>query len=93
MRYIHFHGENGYCGTDYDEFEEFPDDTPDADINEISNNYGRDNAESFSYMETGWDEDFESEEAEEAYYEDALSRCYWEEVSAEEYERLKEDLT
>lgn len=90
MRYIYFHGSTGYCGTDYHEFGEFPDETEDSIIEDISQNYAHDNADSYSYLATGWD-DFETEQDEEDYYEDAYSYCGWEEISKEEHDKLKEE--
>lgn len=43
-----------------------------------------DNGETYSYVATGWGEDFETEQDEESYYENLY--CEWEEVSEEEYE-------
>lgn len=87
MRYIHFWGSNGYCGTDYHELREFDDNISDEEIAEISADMAYDCAESYSYLATGWDDDFESEE----YFENAVGYCGWTEVSAEEYEELMED--
>lgn len=89
MRYIHFFGNTGYCGTDYHYFNEYTDDFPDAILNQISEDYRIDNASSYEYLATGWDDDFEDDEEEEAYY--AEAEGYWEEVSKEEYEKLKEE--
>ncbi len=44
MRYIHFFGNNGYCGTQYDEFMTFDDTTPDSIIQGISEDMAWDNA-------------------------------------------------
>lgn len=44
-------------------------------------------AESYEYLETGWDDDFENEDDREAYYENALSYCGWNYCSKEEYIR------
>lgn len=86
-RYIHFMGETPYAGTSYDEYVKFDDDTPDSEIDCYSDDLCHENAESFEYLETGWDDDWESEEDRENYYES----CYgsWEEISKEEYEANK----
>lgn len=90
MRYIHFFGDNGYCGTDYHHFEAFPDSASDNFLNGVSDDMAHDNAESYSYLATGWDGSFESEEEEEQYYQDALANCVWEELSKEQWDELKE---
>ena len=83
MRYIKFTGGNGYGGWDFEEVQEFPDDTPDELFDEIASDMERDNGESYSHVATGWNEDFEDEVAEENYYNDCWSN--WEEISAEEF--------
>lgn len=92
MRYIHFWGSAGLSGTDYNILATFPDDTDDGHIEESSQDYAMDNAETYEYLATGWDGDFESEQEREDYYEDALGSCDWEEVSKEEFKALQEDL-
>lgn len=70
-----------YAGTDQIDYLEF-------DSEEEGNGYGEDtaaeNAGSYSYLASGWGEDFENEEAEEDYY----SNCGYilTEVSKEEFE-------
>ena len=91
MRYIHFWGNAGFAGTDYDKLATFPDDTPDSHIQEYSDELAGDNAETYEYLATGWEGDFESEQEREDYYEDALCSCGWTEVSKEEYKTLQED--
>lgn len=88
MRYIHFSGGTPYCGCDFDEVEEFPDDTEDSFLDQIAEDKAHDNGESFEYCATGWGEGFESEEEEESYYMDCW--CNWEEISEEEYMELLE---
>lgn len=87
MRYIHFTGGNGYCGCDIDEYVEFEGDTLDEDLDQYAADLAADNGETFSYVATGWGEDFESEQEENDYYENCW--CNWEEVSEEEYEENK----
>lgn len=84
MRYIHFIGGNGFCGCDIDEYVAYPDGTPDEEIEADSDVKAQENAESFEYVATGWDDDFEDEEERDNYYENAY--CNWEEVTKEEYE-------
>lgn len=89
MKYVHFSGSNGYCGTDYDEYMAFEDDYSENEICEYSDELAHSNAESYEYMETGWDSDFESEDDREAYYDDAMTYCSWDYCSKEEYEANK----
>ncbi len=84
MRYIHFYGSSGYCGTDYHELRTFDDDIEDSELNDISAELAHDNAETYSYLATGWSEEFESEEEEQEYYANAYDYCGWDEVETEE---------
>lgn len=93
MRYIHFYGSAGYCGTDYHDFQVFDEDTEDYELNQISEDIAYDCAQSYSYLHTGWEGDFENEEDEEMYYEDAMGYCGWAELSKQEWEDLKEQYT
>ena len=47
-----------------------------------------DNAQSFEYIVTGWDENFELEEEREDYY--GNLECGWEEITKEEYEENRQ---
>lgn len=91
MKYVHFSGSNEYCGTDYDEYVVFEDDYSESKICEYSDELAYSNAESYEYMETGWDSDFESEDDREAYYDNAMTYCSWDYCSKEEYEENKND--
>lgn len=84
MRFIHFTGGNGFCGCDIDDYEKFPDDTTDEELDQIAEEKAAENAETLEYVATGWDGDFESEEERDAYYENA--NCSWTEITQEEYE-------
>lgn len=88
-RYIHFYGDAGYCGTDYHEFQIFPDDATDAFLDGVSGDLAHSNAENYEHLATGWDDDFESEEERDCYYADAEG--YWEELTQERYIEMKED--
>ena len=83
MRYIKIEVGNGYCGCDNTEYVEFENDITDAEIDAYAIELARDNAESFEHVATGWDEDFETENDREFYYEGAWFE--WEEISEEEY--------
>ncbi len=91
MRYIHFFGDNGYCGTDYHEFREFEDNTPDSEINSLSDELADDCAQTYSHLATGQGDTFESEDEEQEYYENAVSNCGWEELDRETWKQMKED--
>ena len=84
MKYIKFYGGNGYCGCDFEQYEVYEDDVTEETLAEIAYDLANDNAQSYEYIVTGWDEDFESEEEKESYYEDI--EYGWEEVTKEEYE-------
>ena len=77
MKYVHFCGSNGYCGTDYNEYECFENNVTEDEIEEYSTELAYLNAESYEYMVNSDDVD--------EYYEDALSYCGWEYCSKEEY--------
>lgn len=85
MKYIHFTGSNGYCGCEYEEWMELEDDTSEEEIGGISYDLAVENAELFSHVAFGWDEEPEPEEYDE-YIEGTLGYCTWEEVSKEEYD-------
>lgn len=54
MQYIHFWG-GLYGGATYSYYIAVPDDFEEMDIEEMSREYARENAEEFSYLATGWD--------------------------------------
>lgn len=89
MKYVKFMYDTPYCGTDGEEYLAFDDNITEKELNEILNDMVYQNAESFEYCATGWDEDFESEEDREAYYEDCSGN--WVFVSEEEYSENVEE--
>lgn len=86
MKYVRFYGGNGYCGCDYEYYEEFPDDIPESELNIISQDYAYENAESFEYVVTGWGESWESPEDRDDYYDSIFDYCGWDYCSQEEFE-------
>lgn len=77
-----------YCGTENEYFVATKEPLTAEEIDEMREEYARENAESFEYLLTGWDDDnFEDEdEREEAlnnYYADCDCKC--EEITEEEY--------
>lgn len=83
MAYVKFSGGNGYCGCDFEEYVKFDYDVDEDFLDDCLNDLVHDNAETFSYVATGWDGDWESEEEEERYYEDCSGS--WEIITEEEY--------
>ena len=86
MKYVRFYGGNGYCGCDYEEYVMFDDDCPEDEIENYSSQLAYENAENFEYVVTGWNEDWESEDDRESYYDDVLSYCGWDYCSKKEFE-------
>lgn len=94
MRYIKFEGGTGFCGCDFTEFHIFEDSVKDSELDDLADEYARDNAEFYLDIENDYSidrEDYENEEAyenayyqaEEWYFEDCY--CSWTELSKEEY--------
>lgn len=89
MFYFRFTANTPYCGTentDYRKFEEHP---TDAELDEMAEEFGALNAESYEYLVTGWtgdnfDNEDEEAEAIDNYY--ANFSCMWEEITEEEFE-------
>lgn len=89
MYYFKFVADTPYSGTEntyYLEFLEYP---TNAELTETAEEICRENAESYDYLVTGWNDDnFEDEdeaaEAVEDYY--AGCNCIWEEITEEEFE-------
>lgn len=86
MKYVRFYGGNGYCGCDYEEYVMFDDDCPEDEIENYSSQLAYENAETYEYVVTGWNEDWESEEDRDWYYEDVMEYCGWDYCSQEEFE-------
>ena len=89
MFYFRFTAYTPYCGTedtDYREFEERP---TNAELDEMAEEFGRINAESYEYLVTGWnddnfDDEYEEAEAVDNYYANCTGT--WEEITEEEFE-------
>ena len=84
MKYIRFWAETEFCGTDEESFEDFEDNVTEEELDEYAEDRGIQNAESFEYLATGWDEDFENDDERDNYY--ASCSWGWEEISKEEFE-------
>lgn len=91
MKYVRFYGNNGYCGTDYEEYVAFEDDVSEKEIDNMSNEYAYENAEDYEYMKDAWSPEYVSEEDEDWYYENAMESCGWNYCSEEEYRENTEN--
>ena len=84
IRYVRFWAETDYAGTDFEDYQAINEKMTEEDLNEIAEQFGQENAESYEYLATGWEGEFESEEDREQYYENCT--CGWDYVSREEWE-------
>lgn len=91
MKYVRFYGNNGYCGTNYEEYVAFEDNVLEEEINNMSNEYAYENAEDYEYMKDAWSPEYVSEEDEDWYYENAMESCGWNYCSEEEYRENTEN--
>ena len=86
--YIKFTADTPYCGTESIVYMEF-DEKPSAQwLDEQATEMANENAGSYEYLVTGWNDDmFDDEEERDAALEDyyASCGCEWEEVTEEEY--------
>lgn len=90
MFYYKFTATTEYCGTECEEFHKFEVKPKPEELKELAEQIARENAESYEYLVTGWnDEEVEGmyeEDVEELlnnYYADAS--CSYEEITEEEY--------
>ena len=65
MKYYHIHGETRYCGTDVDDYIKTENEYNFQDIQEIESDMIENLVSSYSYLESGWDEDLTEEEEED----------------------------
>ena len=91
MVYIKIVASTPYCGTELIEYKEFEERPTDAELDEMTEDLARNNAESFEYLVTGWGEDYfddedEAAEALENYYADCFAESGWVEITREEFE-------
>lgn len=88
-KYYKFTASTIYCGTDNEYFvADENEELNRKDLDEMAEEYARENAESFEYLVTGWnDDEFEDEdekqEALDNYYADC--NCKYEEITEEEW--------
>lgn len=83
MRYWKITVSTNFCGT---ECEHFFTAESEEDLHQDAAELARENAESYSYLETGWNEGFEDEEAENEWMNENSN---WEiiEITKEEYDK------
>lgn len=88
MFYFKFIADTPYCGTDNTDYRKFEERPTDAELDEIAEEFGQLNAESYEYLVTGLEEDYFDDEDEEA---EAIENYYancigvWEEITKEEF--------
>ena len=87
MQYYVFIADTPYTGTTNYYPMAVEEELTKEEIANICEEYARENGESYSYLATGWCEDWESEEEEENYYADCSCECihFPDEKSAFEY--------
>lgn len=92
MIYVKFWGSAEYCGTDYEEYKAFSDNTTKDQLADEAYELGRENGESYEYLVFGWDgpdmDEYTQEEVDEeifTYY-DNLDYSY----TIMDYEEWKE---
>ena len=89
MYYYKFTADTIFCGTENEYHVATKEPLTEKEIDEMKEEYARENAESFEYLLTGWEDDVfddesEREEALNNYYADAECSC--EEITKEQYE-------
>lgn len=85
---IKFTADTPYCGTELTEYQEYDKKPDDWWLDELAEEIGRENAGSFEYLVTGWNDDmFDDDEERDSALEDYYASCEWgwEEVTEEEY--------
>ena len=88
MFYFRFTADTPYCGTENTYCREFEERPTDAELDEMAEEFGQLNAESYEYLVTGWsDDNFEDKDEEAEALENYYADCYgsWEEITEEEY--------
>lgn len=83
MKYYKFIADTPYAGTENTLYLAFKDDVSESFLEECAEEFRFQNAQDYEYLVTGWDEDWESDEEMEQYY-DSCS-CYYLEISEDDY--------
>lgn len=91
MFYYKFVADTPYCGAESENYVCSKEELSKADLDEMAEEFARENAEGYEYLVTGWDdeiiEDMSEDEVEELinnYYADC--NCSWEKITKEEFE-------
>lgn len=91
MRYFKFIAETPYLGTESIDYYAFEDNITTEELEQIAEELEIQNAESFKYMVTGWnDDEYEDEDERQAALDEYYTDCYciYEEITKEEYEEV-----
>ena len=88
MFYYRFRSSAGYCGTEQEFCLSFEEPLTKEEQDDFCEEYSQEAFESFSYLATGWNEDFESEEEEESFREQCECDCI--EITQKEYEEWEQ---
>lgn len=84
MFYFKFTADTPYCGTENTHYRGFDERPTDTELDEMAEEFGQLNAESFEYLATDWsDGNCEDTVALEMYYADCTGT--WEEITEEEF--------
>lgn len=88
MVYFRFTADTPYCGTDNTDYRAFKERPTDTELDDMAEEFGQLNAESYDYLVTGWKGDnFDDEDEEAEALNDYYAECTgtWEEITEEEY--------
>lgn len=92
MRKIVFTSHTGYCGMDGHDFDVYPDDVSDEELDTIAYEYALQNAESFGIYPVEWNDEDEDEDAGGARFDsDKYSENidgWWEDYDPEKHDGL-----
>ena len=79
MKYIYkFYVDTPYCGTNDEYTMSFDHKLSDIEAGEMLEDYVYEKAESFAYLRTGWNGEFEDEDSWEMWLEDCFESSSWE---------------
>ena len=86
MFYFKFTADTPYPGTEATDYRIFKERPTKAELDEMAEEFGQLNAESYEYLVTDWIED--EDDFDEQIVEDYYAECFsgWEEITEEEYE-------
>ena len=91
MRYYVFKGSTSYCGTEFEDYVAFGDEVTEEELADYAEELAINQADSFEYLVTGWDNENEYDEEDLEYFRnDTIENTHWEEISEEEYKAESE---